>query len=109
MKAWSVQANDLAQWLFALYVAVAVTQATRRSAHLAVGLRRQRWAALATLPWAAFVLISGAVPVWHSVRSMEAFGETGDPGYFLVKVAAWFLAFLMVGQSLLDLLRPERT
>src|SRR5258708_37130393 len=37
LHAWSREANDLAQWLFALYVSVALTDATRERAHLAAG------------------------------------------------------------------------
>jgi hypothetical protein len=36
--AFSRQANDIAQWLFALYLAFALREATRRGAHLAAGL-----------------------------------------------------------------------
>src|SRR5437870_3765525 len=32
---WSREANDLGQWIFAIYVAVSVTAATRARAHLA--------------------------------------------------------------------------
>ena len=35
VQAYSREANDLAQWLFALYVSVAITYATRQRSHLA--------------------------------------------------------------------------
>ena len=34
-RAWSREANDLGQWLFALYVAICITAATREHTHLA--------------------------------------------------------------------------
>lgn len=116
---WSVQANDLAQWLFALYVAVALTHATRSRVHLAIdGFARRLSPAsrdsisragtlLCLLPWAVFVLLSGAPSVWRSVRQLESFAETSDPGYFLVKLSALLLALLLAAQGLLDLLRPR--
>ena len=36
IQVYSREANDLGQWLFALYVAAAVTAATRAGTHLAV-------------------------------------------------------------------------
>src|SRR5215472_834327 len=36
VQAWSREANDLGQWIFALYVSLAMTFATRERAHLAV-------------------------------------------------------------------------
>jgi len=65
--AWSREANDLAQVLFALYVSVAVSAATRAHAHLAADTlarhypARVRWrlARIASLvilmPWGAFL------------------------------------------------------
>ena len=119
LHAWSVQANDLAQWLFALYVAFALSHATRAGTHLAVDGWARRFrpavqtaircagAVLCVLPWAGFVLIAGTPQVWRSVRGLEAFAETSDPGYFIVKLAAWILALLACCQALLDALRPR--
>ena len=36
VRAWSREANDLGQWIFALYVSLAMTFATRERTHLAV-------------------------------------------------------------------------
>ncbi len=64
--AGSIQANDMAQWLFALYVAVAINHAHRRSMHLAarpdlalVQHGRLAWlrrigAPMCVLPWSLF-------------------------------------------------------
>src|SRR4051812_34432980 len=68
VQAYSREANDVAQILFALYVSVAITAATRRRMHLAADalasrraprVRRQiaRVAALAVLlPWSVYLL-----------------------------------------------------
>ena len=73
VQAYTTGANDLAQWLFALYVSLALTHATREGAHLAAdafthghspALRAalRRLAALFFVaPWALFILI-GAAP-----------------------------------------------
>ena len=45
VKAYSREANDLGQWLFALYVAAAVTAATRAGTHLAVDTLAKRYSA----------------------------------------------------------------
>ena len=108
----SPEANDLAQWLFALYIAVALTCATRRDAHPRIAAWRrlspsalQTCSALCLLPWAGFILVTGASSVWRSVLGLEAFPDTYNPGYFLVKIAAWLLALLVAGQAVLDLTR----
>lgn len=118
---WSREANDLAQWLFALYVSVAVTYATRRRTHLAadafarrygVGTRQiiARAAALfCVVPWALFILVAGWPEVWRSVRLLEAFPDTYNPGYFVIKMSAWLLALLALAQALLDLAAPAKT
>jgi TRAP-type mannitol/chloroaromatic compound transport system permease large subunit len=44
--AYSIEVNDLAQWLFALYVGLAVTDATRTGAHLAADVLARRYPAI---------------------------------------------------------------
>jgi TRAP-type C4-dicarboxylate transport system permease small subunit len=112
---WSREANDLGQCLFALYVSCAIAQASRSRAHLAAdayarrypaGLRSrlQRAAALVVLlPWAAFMLYAGGSMIWQSVLQLEAFPETFNPGYFVVKSAVGLLALLVLLQALIDL------
>ena len=119
--AWSRQANDIAQWVFALYVALALREATRQRAHMAAGLFvaryplrwRQRIArfgeALCVLPWAIFVLATGAVPTWQSVVGLEAFPDTFNPLYFVIRASAWLLALLMVLQAIVDLAAEPAT
>ena len=118
VQAYSREANDLGQVLFALYVAVAITAATRDRAHLAVdALARRhppRWrarlerigAAAVLAPWALFVIATSAGPAWRSLLQLERFADTFDPGYFLVRFAALLLAVMVLAQSILDAASP---
>ena len=117
--AFSREANDLGQVVFAFFVAVSVTAATRAKTHLAADLLARRYSprvrqtlhrlgsALGLLPWAVFVLIASKSTVLSSLRDIEAFQDSGNPGYFLIKLALWVMAILIMGQSLLDLFRPQ--
>lgn len=117
-RAYSREANDLGQWLFALYVSAAFTAATRTHMHLAVdafarhyshGARRLivRLAVLgALLPWAAFIAFAGARLVTSAVAAAESFPDTNNPGYFIIKLALWVLSALVIAQGLVDLARP---
>ena len=116
VQAWSREANDLAQCLFALYMSVAIVYATRRRAHLAVDAWAHRYPArvrgwllrggalCALLPWSVFILVAGWPPIWQSIIGLERFPETFNPGYFIVKGAAWLLALLVSLQAVLDVL-----
>lgn len=118
--AGSAQANDLAQALFALYVAVALRHAARRDAHLVsrpdLTHAGGRWlrtlrsvgAPLAVLPWALFVCWQGTPMAVRSVRGLESFPETANTGYFVVKAALLVLAGLVALQALVDLWRAVR-
>lgn len=120
VKAWSRDANDLGQWLFALYVSFAMTFASREQAHLAADavargysartrdLIARAGAALCVMPWSLFILVAGGPAVLLSIRQLEGFPDTYNPGYFIVKASAWLLALLLFVQALLDLLRPAR-
>ena len=120
VQAGSREANDLAQILFALYVAVALTAATRERAHLAAdvlarrypGRVRDRMTRIAALciaaPAALFVLVSGARATWASTIGLERFPETTNPGYFLLRIAVMALAALVLVQALLDAARRTR-
>jgi len=114
LQAYSREANDAAQILFALYVSVAITAATRARVHLAAGAESIRWChgigrvgALAVLvPWSSFVLYASWGSVVQSVRQLEGFPETYNPGYFLIRVALVVLALLVLAQAIADVLRP---
>ncbi len=117
-RGFSREANDLGQVAFALFVAVSVTAATRAGTHLAADLLARRYsaqtrrrlkqmgAAAGLLPWALFVLIASRTTVLSSLRDLESFQDSGNPGYFLVKLALWVMAALILGQSLVDIFRP---
>ena len=116
---FSREANDLGQVIFAFFVATSVTAATRAQTHLAADLLARRYSAhvrqrlsrigslLGLLPWALFVLVAGRSTVVSGLRDLEAFQDSGNPGYFLIKLALWAMATLIVGQSLLDIFRPR--
>jgi TRAP-type mannitol/chloroaromatic compound transport system permease small subunit len=116
----SREANDLGQWLFALYIAMAITAATRARTHLAADMLARRYspqtrdhlarlgAVFGLVPWATFVLVSGKATVLASVAAFELFPDTFNPGYFLIKLALWLLAFLVLLQGLIELVRPAR-
>jgi TRAP-type mannitol/chloroaromatic compound transport system permease small subunit len=118
LRSFSREANDLGQVAFALFVAVSVTAATRAGTHLAADLLARRYSARARrrlhqagsaiglLPWALFVLIAGKTTVVSSIHDLESFQDSGNPGYFLVKLALWVMAALILGQSLVDIFRP---
>ncbi len=117
--AYATQANDLAQWMFALYVSLALTFATRERAHLAADAFAQRYSPqtrsriagiggfLCVAPWSLFILVVSAPAVWQSIHELEEFPETYDPGYFIIKVATWLLALLALAQAVLGVRRSE--
>jgi len=120
VQAGSREANDLAQILFALYVSVAVNEATRRGTHLAADSFAQRWPprvriwllraahGLVAVPWSAFVLYAAWPAVLASIAQRESFGETLNPGYFLVRAAVALLAALVLLQAIVDAVRPDQ-
>lgn len=117
MHAYSCEANDLAQWLFALYVSMAVPYATRADTHLAADSLGHRLpqalrarlnslgALLVLVPWSLFILVTGWGMVSRSVLQLETFPDTFNPGYFVVKASAWLMALLCLAQALLDTAR----
>ncbi|MGH6725613.1 MAG: TRAP transporter small permease subunit [Pseudolabrys sp.] len=118
VRNYSREANDLGQIIFALFVAVSVTAATRAGTHLAADTLAQRYsprtrhrlkqlgAALGLLPWAVFVLIAAKDTVIASVLGLEAFQDTNNPGYFIIKAAVWLMAIVIIAQCLVDIFRP---
>lgn len=117
LQAYSREANDLAQWLFALYVSMAVPYATRAGTHLAADSLGHRLpqalrarlnslgALLVLVPWSLFILVTGWGMVSRSVLQLETFPDTFNPGYFVVKASAWLMALLTLAQALLDTAR----
>ncbi len=117
LRMFSREANDLGQVVFAFFVAASVTAATRARTHLAADFLARRYTArvrrrlhqlgtiFGLLPWALFVLVASRATVVSSLRDLEAFQDSGNPGYFLIKLALWLMAILIVGQSLADIFR----
>jgi TRAP-type C4-dicarboxylate transport system permease small subunit len=119
VHAYSREANDLGQWLFALYVAASVMAATRAGTHLATDAvaRRYRPATrrllahagnlLALVPWALCILVTATPANLRSLGQLERFPETGNPGYFVVKLALWMLALGVLATIFVDLIKPH--
>jgi len=119
VRAYSRDANDLGQWLFALYVAMAFTAATRAHTHLAADALARHYsqrtrallarlgALLGLLPWSLYIIIGCANLVISSVRSLEALADTYNPGYFIITLALWVLAGLVLLQAIIDIARPR--
>jgi len=117
--AYSRQANDIAQWLFALYLAFALRETTRRGAHLAAGVRDvgappgwrrvlDRYGeAVLVLPWSIYVLVVGAAPTWRSIVALEAFPDSFNPAYFVIRLSGWLLALGVALEALLALTAPR--
>jgi TRAP-type mannitol/chloroaromatic compound transport system permease small subunit len=117
--AYSREANDLGQWLFAIYVAASITAATRAKTHLAADTvsrnysdATRRWLARAgalfgLIPWSIVVLVTSFDIVVNSTMLLERFPDTFDPFYFIVKMALWLLAILMLIEGVIELLRPS--
>ena len=115
------QANDVGQWLFALFLAASLVAATRANAHLAADAfarrfspraRRMIWRVAllgAILPWSLFLLYAGAPIAWRSLLQLERYQDTLNPGYFLIKLAAFALPVLAALDALLELSRPDDT
>jgi TRAP-type mannitol/chloroaromatic compound transport system permease small subunit len=120
VRGYSREANDLGQLIFALYVAISVTAATRAGTHLAADMLAQRFsarrrnrlarlgAALGLVPWSLFILYSSKGIVVASIAAREAFPDTSNPGYFIIKAALWVLALLMLAQAVVEIFRPAR-
>ena len=121
VRAYSREANDLGQIIFALFVAVSVTAATRAGTHLAADTLAQRYSArtrhrvkqlgavLGLLPWALFVLFASKGIVLSSVLGLESFQDTNNPGYFIIKAALWLMAVVIIAQAAVDIFRPKPT
>ena len=115
VRAYSREANDLGQWLFALFVAASVVAATRGHAHLATDAVAHRYAAAtrarmaalaivaALLPWARFVLWAGWPMLRQSILGFERFPDTGNPFYFVLKAALTLAMAMIVLQGIVDL------
>ena len=112
---YSREANDLGQWLFALYVAASIAAATRARAHLAAdtisrnySTATRQWlgragALFGLIPWSIIVLVTSWSLVRDSVLLLERFPDTGNPGFFIIKLALLLMALLVLIEGLLEL------
>jgi TRAP-type mannitol/chloroaromatic compound transport system permease small subunit len=123
VQAYSRPVNDAGQVLFAFYVAVAVAAATAAGAHLTPGNLSGRYSpsikraitiaagVLVVVPWAGFVLWSGWPVMANALASLEHFQDTGNPGYFLIKLALGLLAIMVLAAAAAGIARavaPDR-
>jgi hypothetical protein len=122
LQAYSRQANDMGQILFALVAAVSVGAASAAGTHLAAHsavtfdssspTQPSPWRAWALaaciLPWSLWMLATSAAPVWDAVLHLERFGETNTPGFFLVKLAG-FLLYLLTNVTVMWSLLATKT
>jgi TRAP-type mannitol/chloroaromatic compound transport system permease small subunit len=116
---YSREANDLGQWLFALYVAASITAATRAKTHLAADTIARRYsetsrkwlaragALLGLIPWSILVIVTSWQTVLNATRGLERFPDTFNPGYFMIKIALLLLALLMLIEGVIELSRPR--
>ena len=117
---YSREANDLGQWLFALYVAASVTAATRANTHLAADMVARHYSPaarewleragvlLGLIPWSIAVLVTSFGIVVNSAALLERFPDTFNPFYFMMKIALWILAGLMSIESVIELCAMRR-
>jgi TRAP-type mannitol/chloroaromatic compound transport system permease small subunit len=117
---YSREANDLGQWLFAIYVAAGITAATRAKTHLAADTisrnysdATRQWLARAgalfgLIPWSIIVLITSWSIVRNSTLLLERFPDTANPGYFIIKIALLVMASLILIEGVIGLFRPVR-
>jgi TRAP-type mannitol/chloroaromatic compound transport system permease small subunit len=118
VRCCSREANDLGQIVFALLVAVSVTAATRAGTHLSADALAQRYsprtrqrlqricAVIGIIPWALFIVYASRNFVLPSLLGLEAFADTANPGYFIIKLALGLMVLLVIAQSLIDIFRP---
>ena len=115
---YSREANDLGQWLFAIYVAAAITAATRAKTHLAADTISRNYsdatrqtlaragALFGLIPWSLIVLITSWSIVRNSTLLLERFADTNNPDYFIIKLALLLLALLVLAEGVIELFRP---
>lgn len=113
LRCCSREVNDAAQWVFALYVALALTAATRAHAHLradsharfysrATRLRSERWGMGLVFGLLCLLLLVASWPMARdSLAGLERFSDTSNPGYFVIKLAVPLMAGVAALQALL--------
>ena len=117
MHAYSLEANDLAQIIFALYIGVAITAATRQNGHLASNALARRYsehsrrtlrritALVVLVAWSSFMVWAAWPAALDSFRHFERFSETFNPGYFVIRSVIVLMAIAILCQGLIDAFR----
>lgn len=115
VRCCSREANDIGQWIFALFIAIALTAATRAGTHLRADIFAQRFspsarrriaaagAGLFALPWSLFVIVVYGRDAWRSLLLLERFPDTNNPGYFVIKLAVVLMAALLAAQAIVQI------
>lgn len=115
----SREVNDLAQWLFALYIAISVPAATRAHTHLRADALSKTYAprtrvrltivgiVAVLLPFAFIIGVMSWPAAQGSLVMAERFPDTLNPGYFVIKLAVPLMTLILALQACVDLLRPE--
>ena len=120
VQSHSRQANDAAQILFAVYAAVAISAASWSNSHLApVALGPaaikfiptwRQWVLLAcTAPWALFLLWTAVPQMLLAVATLEKFGESLTPGYFIIRIALVLLGVLVLVHGVAAVVKRRST
>jgi TRAP-type mannitol/chloroaromatic compound transport system permease small subunit len=60
------------------------------------------------IPWSVIVLITSWSLVRNSALLLERFPDTGNPGYFIIKLSLLLMALLVLIEGLLELTVPVR-
>lgn len=111
LQAYSRQANDVGQILFALYACFAITAASQTKTHLAMtkhggpatqpGVPWHNWTLLLCLaPWALFLMWTAAPQMLASIAQLESFSEGNTPGYFFLRIALVLLPVFVLLEAL---------
>ena len=61
------------------------------------------------MPWSLFILYAAWPATVQSVGQLEAFPETFNPGYFVLRIAVVLSALLVLAQALLDVVVDRST
>ena len=60
------------------------------------------------IPWSVIVLVTSWSLVRDSALLLERFPDTGNPGYFIIKLALLLMALLVLIEGLLELMPVRR-
>ena len=60
------------------------------------------------IPWSIIVLVTSWSVVRNSALLLERFPDTGNPGYFIIKLALLLMALLVFIEGVLELMPVRR-